>query len=81
MYSTELIRKFPDNPSEPVLYVVYNKQHINEAEYFIALIHGTEYLDNHVKIVPFDEPFEKNGVNYQVYIDPLVFKYKNSWNN
>lgn len=81
MYSTELIRKFPENPSDPVLYVVYNDEHINEAAFHIAMIHGTEYLDSHVKIVSFDKPFDKNGINYQVYIDPMVFKYKHSWNN
>jgi hypothetical protein len=80
MYSTELIRKFPDNPTRPILYVVYNEQHVNDAELFIGMIHGEEYMNEHVTIALFGKPFIKDK-DYDVYIDPMVFAYKNSWNN
>ena len=80
MYSTELIRKFPPIPEKPILYVVYNEQHIREAELFIGMIHGPEYLEEHVTIVPFGER-NVDSRNYSVYIDPTVYAYKNSWNN
>ena len=79
MYSTELIRKFPDKPDRPILYVVYNEQHIRDAELFISLIHGPEYFDEHVTITTIDTQFKKDR-DYSVYIDPMVFAYKNSWN-
>lgn len=81
MYSTELIRKFPYEPTKPILYVVYNEQHIPDAELFIGMIHGEKYLDEHVTIVPFNGPKVKGNRDYEVYIDPMVFKYKQSWNN
>lgn len=81
MYSTELIRKFPVMPVDPILFVVYNEDHVKDAASYIAQIHGKSYLDDHVTIVPFNKPFDKNGKNYSVYIDPMVFKYKNSWND
>lgn len=80
MYSTELIRKFPSTPTKPILYVVYSEHHVREAELFIGMIHGPEYLEEHVTIAPFSQPFVKDR-NYDVYIDPTVFAYKNSWNN
>lgn len=80
MYSTELIRKFPCNPDRPILYVVYNKQHISDAKYFIEMMHGEDYLNEHVTITTFGKPFKKTR-DYDVYIDPTVFAYKNSWNN
>lgn len=80
MYSTELIRKFPDTPAKPILYVVYSEQHISDAELFIGMIHGKEYLDEHVTITTFGAPFKKTR-DYDVYIDPTVFAYKNSWND
>lgn len=80
MYSIELIRKFPVEPVKPILYVVYNENHIMDAETFIGMIHGPTYLEQHVTIVPFGEPFAKSR-DYEVYIDPMVYKYKHSWNN
>lgn len=82
MYSTEIIRKFPERPEKPILYVVYNDRHIREAELFIGMIHGLEYLEENVTIVPFEgEHNIANTSGYTVYIDPTVFMYKNSWNN
>lgn len=82
MYSTELIRKFPETPFEPILYVVYNEDMINDAETLISIIHGEEYVDKHVKVVAFNAspPLNKTR-KYQVYIDPLVYTYKHSWND
>ncbi len=79
MYSTELIRKLPESPDAPILYVVYNRAMIQEAEALIGTIHGDRYLAN-VKVVPFDHKIE-NYRDYNIYIDPIVYTYKNSWNN
>lgn len=81
MYSTELIRAFPAYPLEPILYVVYENSYINDAKDLIRIIHGKDYLDKHVTVVPFNKPFKKGDTRYSVYIDPTVFKYKNSWSN
>lgn len=80
MYSTELIRKFPAEPVKPILYVVYNTQHIEDAVFYICTIHGTDYFDTHVTVTTIDTPFTKDR-DYDVYIDPMVFAYKNSWND
>lgn len=84
MYSTELIRKFPKEPEDPILYVVYNRLHIKEAKELIAIIHGQEYCDKHVTVVAFSDSNERTQYTappYHIYIDPDVYKYKNSWNN
>lgn len=80
MHSTELIRKFPAVPDRPILYVVYNQEHIRDAKIFIGMIHGDEYLNEHVTITTIDTPLKKER-DYSVYIDPMVFAYKNSWND
>lgn len=80
MYSTELIRKFPDNPDKPILYVVYNDTHIQDAECFIGVIHGEDYLKEHVTVLPLNTKVDDPS-HYQVYIDPMVYKYLHSWNN
>lgn len=79
MYSTELIRKFPDDPQEPILYVVYNDNMKADAEAFITILRGKDYFTQHVTIKAFDEPYDRD-INYQIYIDPMVYVYKNSWN-
>ena len=79
MYSTELIQKMPNKPKAPILYVVYNEAMMREAEALIGTIHGPEYLEN-VKVIPFDHKI-KNYRDYMIYIDPIVYTYKNSWNN
>lgn len=80
MYSTELIRKFPDSPDKPILYVVYNDTHIQDAKSFIGVIHGEEYLKEHVTVLPLNTKVDDPSL-YQVYIDPMVYKYLHSWNN
>lgn len=82
MYSTELIRKFPQDPFDPILYVVYNESMIPDAETLISIIHGEEYVNKYVRVVAFDTsmPADKSK-KYQVYIDPLVYTYKHSWND
>ena len=32
MYSTEMIRKFPEAPTKPILFVVYNDYMVEDAE-------------------------------------------------
>lgn len=84
MHSTELIRKFPENPQRPILYVVYNEHHIYDAKHFISTIHGIEYFEEHVEIVTFNEEnpgYKHDFTKYDVYVDPTVYKYKMSWNN
>lgn len=80
MYSTELIRKFPQEPEKPILFVVYNNTMIEDAEIYIAALRGFDYLDKHVKVVPFDHAVD-DWRNYDIYIDPVVYKYRNSWND
>ena len=80
MYSTELIRKFPEEPRQPIMFVVYNEQHIEDAKSLIGTLHGFDYLEKHVTVVPYSSRVG-NTRDYSVYIDPTVFTYKNSWNN
>ena len=80
MYSTEMIRKFPAEPTSPILFVVYNEQMVDDAAFFISTIHGTEYLDEHVTVVPLNTKVEDH-IKYDVYIDPTVYKYMHSWND
>ena len=81
MYSTELIRKFPENPTDPILYVVYNESMIEDAKFLISTIHGVDYLNEHVTVVSFNSNHQREDKHYQVYIDSVVYKYKHSWNN
>lgn len=81
MKSSELIRKMPKNPQEKILFVVYNEDMIEEAKQMIAIIHSRDYLFDYVTVTSFERPFNRQGQNYSVYIDPMVFKYKNSWND
>lgn len=79
MYSTELIRKFPDTPQAPILYVVYNNEMVIDAEELIAVIHGPDYLNEHVTVVPLSTKVDDH-LKYDVYMDPTVYKYMHSWN-
>lgn len=83
MYSTELIRNFPKTPERPILYVVYNQDHILDAKSFIGLIHGDEYLNEHVTVVPLlsNSDHRHDYTKYEVYMDPTIYKFMNSWNN
>lgn len=84
MKSTELIRKLPKEPEDPILYVVYDETHIEDAEFLIATIHGLEYLKEYVTVVTFKDPNESISSrisSYKVYIDPTVYLYKHSWND
>jgi hypothetical protein len=81
MYSTELIRRFPEEPQRPILYVVYNEEMIESTQFLIATIRGFPYL-KHVTIVPFNKrPNDWRKLDYEMYIDPTVYTYKHSWNN
>lgn len=80
MYSTEMIRKFPEAPTRPILFVVYNQDMVEDAESYIAIIHGEDYLTRYCKVVPLATKVE-NHTHYDVYIDPTVYKYMHSWND
>ena len=80
MYSTEMIRKFPEEPKAPILFVLYNDTMVEDAEFYISSIHGPEYLDKHVTVVPLNTKVEEHS-KYDVYIDPMVYKYMHSWSN
>lgn len=80
MYSTEMIRKFPKKPTTDILFVVYNQDMIEDAETLIGVIHGFDYLDKYVTVVPLNTKVEDH-LNYDVYIDPMVYKYMHSWND
>ena len=82
MKSTELIRKFPEKLTKPILYVVYDDSHIAESEFLIETIHGKKYLDR-VKIIALNTSMDSHSTtkDYDVYIDPMVYTYKHSWNN
>ena len=75
-----MIRKFPAVPSKPLLFVVYNEDHVNDAEFYITMIHGFDYLDKYVKVVPLNTKVDDLDQR-DVYIDPTVYKYMHSWNN
>jgi hypothetical protein len=79
MYSTELIRKFPEVPKRPILFVVYNNEMVHEALTLIAATRGPEYLSK-VQVVPLNTKVD-NVRDYDVYIDPMVYKYQHSWND
>ncbi len=80
MYSTEMIRKFPVQPQRPILFVVYNDTMVEDAEFLIKTLHGSSYVDNHVTVVPLNTKVEDHS-KYDVYIDPMVYKYQHSWND
>lgn len=80
MYSTEMIRKFPETPRRPILFVVYNQDMVEDARELIATVRGANYLDDHITVVPLQTKVD-NHMKYDVYIDPTVYKYMHSWND
>lgn len=80
MYSTELIRKFPEYPTRPILFVVYNEEMVFDAYTLIQATRGPEYMSKNVTVVPLHSKVE-NVRDYDVYIDPMVYKYQHSWND
>ena len=79
MYSTEMIRRFPKEPEQPILYIVYNQEMVESTKFLIESIHGAAYLKN-VTVTAFDRR-PNDGIHYEMYIDPTVYTYKHSWNN
>lgn len=75
-----MIRKFPTDPTRNILFVVYNDAHVSDAEFYISSIHGEEYLDKYVTVVPLNTKVDDHRA-YDVYIDPMVYKYQHSWND
>ena len=80
MYSTELIKNFPKEPKNKIYYVVYNEEMIPEAKFLIEIIWGKEYLDDNVEVISSTKQGNKYDIN-NLYIDPTVYLYRNSWNN
>lgn len=85
---TKTIEKFPSDPKAQIIYYVYEKNMVKATESLIAEIHGQDYLDKYVTVSAIGDgvPVElKNAYlsanEFHTYFDPLVFKYKNSWNN
>mgnify|MGYP006298966827 CR=1 FL=1 len=76
------------DPKSQIVYYVYEKNMVEATESLIAEIHGQEYLDRYVTVAAIGDgvPVEVkdayiNASSFSAYFDPLVFKYKNSWNN
>ena len=74
-----LIRKFPDKPTKPILYVVYNQDMIAEAAYMINEVWGEDYLDTNVTITSIDVEKSQDTRKYDIYLDPTMQTYKYSW--
>lgn len=83
MYTTELIRKFPQEPTRPIVFVVYHKDYIHDAEDMISIIHGQDYLSQYVRVIDINHEHGGNLDPSQcdIWIDPNVLRYKNSWYN
>lgn len=77
----ELIKKFPATPKNKIVYVVYDQRMVGMSEDLIRGIWGDDYLENNVVVVSYDQPIDQTlrNANNDVYIDPLVYKYKHSW--
>jgi hypothetical protein len=73
-----MIRKFPVEPTRPILYVVYNNQMIPGAEQLIKNMCGTHYFEDYVTVVSKSNKVLDHN-KYDVYIDPMVHKYMHSW--
>lgn len=80
MTTIEMIRKFPQLPNKPILYVVYNEDHVSSVEEDIAFERSSDYLTRHVTVVPLNTRVDDHS-KYEVYIDPAVYVYMHSWNN
>lgn len=86
--SVKTIEKFPADPQAQIVYYVYEKNMIEAAESLIVEVHGREYLDKYVTVsaigdgipVALKEAYT-NATSIAAYFDPLIFTYRNSWNN
>lgn len=74
----DLIKKFPEHSELGITLIVYDDSHIAEAGYEIALHWGVEYLNQNVTIVSYKENPDYKPIG-DVYIDPMVLKYKAQW--
>lgn len=76
----EVIKNFPEYPTHPILYYVYNQNMVQFAKEAIINEHGKNYYDKYVTIV-LDEDGITSGVKdhfsrFLTYFDPAVFKYR-----
>lgn len=76
---TELIHTFPTD--RPIVLVVYDHNCVSEAAYEVALVHGVQFLDNNVTFVTYKDSPDLTTIKDlgEVYIDPMVLKYKAQW--
>jgi hypothetical protein len=74
-----LVQKFPENPTQPILWVVYNEDMIPSAKKLIESIRGKEYLQKFVNVVSIDN--QDKDRNCTVYLDPLLYNYLGNGND
>lgn len=80
MHTTEMIRRFPEAPEHPILFVVYNDDMVAGTKTLIDIIHGSDYCDRYCTVVSLNTKVDDHSM-YDVYIDPTVYTYMHSWNN
>lgn len=81
MYSTEFMRRLPEHPEKPILYVVYSDALIDVTRTLLIDVHNEQYVDKFIEIVAYQSQASANYLyTHDVYIDPAVYLYKNSWN-
>lgn len=78
--SIEAIEKFPADPQAKIVYVVYNRDMVRATESLIAEVHGKQYRDEHVRVVPMG-----NNLSFaepcSIYFDPALHDYKGNGYN
>lgn len=82
MYSTELIRKFPEQPTIPIVYVVYNEDLISDAKFLIDTIWGSAYRESNVTVRALgDSDHYEFPSGVSIYLDPSVMVFRNNGYN
>lgn len=77
-YSTEIIKRFPQRPTDPITYVVYNEDLIPGAESLIKLIHGCDYFRKNVTVRALHEGTGQLIQASNVYFDPSVRTHRSN---
>lgn len=75
-----IVKKFPRQPKNQIAYYVYDEKMIEPTKKIIREIHGEEYLNKYVVVSDINNNSHITDT-FSIYYDPLVFKYKNAWNN
>lgn len=63
------IERLPNEPTNKICWVVYNKDMIKYTEKLISEIKGEDYLKKYVKVVSIEK---KSGANNTIYLDPML---------